>query len=61
MRVPGLDQRRMGVDEDTLRAIPTVIALVTGTQKIDATRAVLRSGLVKSMVTDSEIAAAVLA
>ncbi|CAN5141999.1 DNA-binding transcriptional regulator [soil metagenome] len=60
VRVPGLDQRRMGVDEEILRAIPTVIALVTGTPKIDATLAVLRSGLVKSMVTDSEIAAAVL-
>lgn len=61
VRVPGLDERRMGVDEATLRAIPTVIALVTGTQKIAATRAVLRSGLVSSMVTDAEIAAAVLA
>lgn len=60
-RVPGLDERRMGVDETTLRAIPTVIALVTGTQKIAATRAVLRSGLVSSLVTDAEIAAAVLA
>ena len=61
IRVPGLDERRMGVDESTLRAIPTVIALVTGTQKIAATRAVLRSGLVSSMVTDAEVAAAVLA
>jgi DNA-binding transcriptional regulator LsrR (DeoR family) len=59
-RVPGLDGRRMGIDEATLRSIPTVIALATGPDKIDATRAVLRSGLVSSLVTDSEIAAAVL-
>ncbi|WP_199254215.1 sugar-binding transcriptional regulator [Mycolicibacterium mengxianglii] len=60
-RLPGLDERRMGVDEEILRAVPTVIALVTGHAKIAATRAVLRSGLVSSMVTDAEIAAAVLA
>jgi DNA-binding transcriptional regulator LsrR (DeoR family) len=61
VRVPGLDERRMGVDEAILRSIPTVIALATGTQKIAATRSVLKSGLVKSMVTDVEIASAVLA
>jgi DNA-binding transcriptional regulator LsrR (DeoR family) len=59
-RIPGLDERRMGVDEATLRAIPTVIALATGPEKIDATRAVLRSGLVSSLVTDVQVAAAVL-
>lgn len=60
VRVPGLDERRMGVDESTLRAIPTVIALATGPAKIAAARSVLMSGLVKSMVTDSEIASAIL-
>lgn len=59
-RVPGVDKRRMGIDENTLRAIPTVIALATGPEKIAATRAVLRSKLVSSLVTDSEVAAAVL-
>jgi DNA-binding transcriptional regulator LsrR (DeoR family) len=59
-RMPGLDERRMGVDEATLRAIPTVIAIASGPEKIAATRAVLRSGLVSSVVTDIEIAAAVL-
>ncbi|MGB3482097.1 MAG: sugar-binding domain-containing protein [Mycobacterium sp.] len=61
VRLPGLDQRRMGVDEHVLRGIPTVIALVTGSKKIAATRAVLRSGLVSSLVTDAEIASAILA
>lgn len=59
-RVPGLDERRMGIAEDTLRSIPTRIALATGPEKIDATRAVLRSGLVSSLVTDIDVAAAVL-
>jgi DNA-binding transcriptional regulator LsrR (DeoR family) len=60
-RLAGLDARRMGVDEEILRAIPTVIALATGPAKINATRSVLMSGLVKSMVTDAEIASAILA
>ncbi len=59
-RVSGLDERRMGVDEATLRAIPTVIVIATGPEKVDATRAVLRSGLVSSLVTDTVTAAAVL-
>lgn len=59
-RLAGLDDRRMGVDESTLRAIPTVIAIATGPEKIAATRAVLRSGMVSSLVTDVDIAAAVL-
>ena len=36
------------------------IALTSGPEKIAATRAVLRSSLVSSLVTDTEIAAAVL-
>ncbi|WP_099021025.1 sugar-binding transcriptional regulator [Mycolicibacterium palauense] len=59
-RVPGLDTRRMGVEEATLRAIPTVVALATGEDKVEATRAVLRSGLVSSLVTDAALATAVL-
>ncbi|WP_137144464.1 sugar-binding transcriptional regulator [Mycolicibacterium sp. CR10] len=59
-RVSGLDERRMGISEAGLRAIPTVIAICAGTEKITATRAVLRSGLVSALVTDTEVAAAVL-
>lgn len=59
-RVAGLDKRRMGITEDGLRAIPTVVAISAGAAKIDATRAVLRSGLISAVVTDTEIAAAVL-
>jgi DNA-binding transcriptional regulator LsrR (DeoR family) len=60
-RVPGLDERRMGITEDGLRAIPTVVAISAGTEKVEATRAVLRSGMVSALVTDTEIAAAVIA
>ena len=60
-RVDGLDERRMGITEAGLRAIPTVVAISAGTAKIDATRAVLLSGLISAVVTDTEIAAAVLA
>ncbi len=59
-RVHGLDARRMGIGEDALRAIPTVIAIGTGREKIAATRAVLRSRLVSSRVTDTGVAAAIL-
>jgi DNA-binding transcriptional regulator LsrR (DeoR family) len=59
-RVCGLDERRMGITEDGLRDIPTVVAISAGAEKIDATRAVLRSGLISGVVTDTEIAAAVL-
>jgi hypothetical protein len=59
-RVKGVDERRMGITEDALRAIPTVIAVTTGPRRIAATRAVLRSGLVSSLVTDVEVAAALL-
>ena len=59
-RIPGLDQRRMGIDETVLRAIPTRIAIAAGKEKATATRAVLRSGLVSSLVTDVDIATAVL-
>ncbi|MDT5155569.1 MAG: hypothetical protein QOI01_7302 [Mycobacterium sp.] len=59
-RVPGLDERRMGIDETVLRGIPTRIAIAAGKEKAAATRAVLKSGLVSSIVTDVDIAAAVL-
>jgi DNA-binding transcriptional regulator LsrR (DeoR family) len=50
----------MGIDESVLRAIPTKIAIAAGKEKAAATKAVLQSGLVSSLVTDIDIAAAVL-
>ncbi|MET0454357.1 MAG: sugar-binding domain-containing protein [Mycobacterium sp.] len=59
-RIAGLDERRMGIDESVLRAIPTRIAIAAGKEKAAATKAVLLSGLVSSLVTDIDIAASVL-
>lgn len=59
-RVDGLDERRMGITEEGLRSIATVVGICAGAAKIEATRAVLRSGLLNGLVTDTEIAAAVL-
>jgi hypothetical protein len=59
----------IGRAERTSSTLPTVastcrsstsIAVTTGPEKIPATRAVLRSGLVSSLVTGTEVAAAVL-
>ena len=60
VRVAGLDERRMGIDEAVLRTIPTRIAIAAGKEKAAATRAVLLSGLVSSIVTDVDIATSVL-
>ncbi len=59
-RVPGFDERRMGIDESVLRTIPTRIAIAAGKEKAVATKAVLQSGLVSSLVTDIDVATAVL-
>jgi DNA-binding transcriptional regulator LsrR (DeoR family) len=59
-RIPGLDERRMGIDEAVLRGIPTRIAIAAGIEKAAATRAVLKSGLVSSLITDVDVAAAVI-
>lgn len=59
-RMDALDERRMGISEQGLRAIPTVVAICAGPAKIEATKAVLRSGLISAIVTDTEIATAVL-
>ncbi|UZG60175.1 sugar-binding transcriptional regulator [Rhodococcus opacus] len=59
-RINAIDHRRIGIDEQTLRAIPTVIAIAAGHEKTESTRAVLSSGLVSSIITDTQIAAACL-
>ena len=50
----------MGIDESVLRTIPTRIAIAAGKEKAVATKAVLQSGLVSSLVTDIDVATAVL-
>lgn len=55
-RVPGLEDRRLGISEEQLRAVPDVIAVGGGRGKTDAVHALLRSGLLSSVVTDVHLA-----
>ncbi len=51
-----LDRRIMAISADELRAVPDVIAVAGGQDKADAIAAVLRSGLVNTLVTDATVA-----
>ncbi len=53
--------RVVGVTAEQLRRTPEVIALAYGDSKADAVQAVLRSGIVTSLVTHASLARAVLA
>jgi DNA-binding transcriptional regulator LsrR (DeoR family) len=53
-----LSDRVLAIDAETLRATPEVVALVRDPRRAAAARAVLRSGLVSTMITDAETAAA---
>lgn len=52
--------RIIGLDLDTIRRLPLVIGIATGRQKHRAIRAALRGGLVRALVTDSDVALEVL-
>ncbi|SES26830.1 transcriptional regulator [Pedococcus cremeus] len=58
---PSVADRLVTVDEDALCGIPEVVAVVSGAAKEEAVRAALRGGLVQSLVTDAELARALLA
>lgn len=60
LRSPALD-RTVGVTRDELRRVPEVIAVAGGPGKAAGIAAVLRSGLVNSLVTDSDCARLLLA
>lgn len=53
-----LHQRRIGVDIEALRDIPTVIAVAGGTGKVDAVRGALTGGYVDVLVVDESLASA---
>lgn len=55
-----LDSRVIGLELEQLRAIPVRLAIAAGSQKIDALRAALASGMVNMLVTDSDTAAGLL-
>jgi DNA-binding transcriptional regulator LsrR (DeoR family) len=55
-----LDARRLAIGEAELREVPQVIAVAGGIGKLGAIRAVMRSGLVHLLVTDSAVARGLL-
>lgn len=55
-----LGERIIRLDEARLRAIPEVVAVAVGLQKVEIVRAALRSGLVHVLATDAATARAVL-
>jgi len=59
--VPELADRVIAVTIDQLRHIPEVIAVAGGARKTDAIRAALKSGFVTSLITDADVAVALLA
>lgn len=59
--ITDLDDRTIAISEPELRRVPTVIALAGGARKTSAIHAVLRSGLVNSLVTDTATAHRLLA
>jgi len=56
-----LDERTLSISLDAVRNCPTVIGVVTGDKKKAATLAVVKAGLVTTLITDSCIPAYVLA
>ncbi len=59
--VSGLDDRRLGITLDQLRAVPNVIAVAGGVAKTRAIRALLTAGVINTLVTDAPAAQALLA
>jgi DNA-binding transcriptional regulator LsrR (DeoR family) len=55
-----LGRRTLGLDLDRLRAIPRVVGVAAGPDKVAVVRAALRGGLVNVIATDSTTMAAVL-
>ncbi|GAA0317387.1 sugar-binding transcriptional regulator [Kineococcus aurantiacus] len=55
-RVLGLDARRVAITESQLRAVPDVIGVGGGRGKTTAVHALLRAGLLNSLVTDVHLA-----
>ena len=51
----------VGISMDELRAVPTVVAVAGGSEKVEAISAVLASGIIGILVTDSITAVALIA
>lgn len=59
IKSPALD-RAIGITYEQLKRVPEVIAVAGGTEKVGAISAMLRSGLVNTLVTDSGTARSLL-
>ncbi len=57
----GLEDRTISIGLDDLRRTPCRIGVASGWRKCRAVRAAAASGLVNLLVTDSQIASAILA
>ncbi len=55
-----VSQRVIGLDAEQLAAIPVVVAIAYGVEKVEAVRAALTGGLVSGLVTHAEMARALL-
>ncbi len=56
-----IDDRVVGLSLDSLRAIPTRVAIARGEKRVSALRAALTSGLINMLITDIDTARGLLA
>ncbi|NAZ87239.1 sugar-binding transcriptional regulator [Kineococcus indalonis] len=60
-RIRALDERRVALTEEQLRAVPDVVGVAGGRGKTRAVHALLRSGMLSSVITDVHLARRLLA
>ncbi len=51
-----LNERVLGIDVETLRTVPRVVAIAGGARKYTAIRAALRGGWIDVLITDLDTA-----
>ncbi len=56
-----LDERVIGIQWEDLEKIPQVVAIVAGSEKVTAIRAALKSGVIHTLITDTNTAEQLLA
>jgi DNA-binding transcriptional regulator LsrR (DeoR family) len=59
--VPELADRVIAITVEQLRRVPEVIAVAGGSRKTQAIRTALKSGLITSLITDADVASALVA
>ncbi len=51
-----LDERVIGIQWEDLERVPQVVAMAAGIEKASAVRAALKSGVIHTLITDTETA-----